>query len=196
MRLLILFCVLSMSLPAAGKTYRWVDEEGRVHYGDRIPPKYAQQQAQELNERGVVIDQRNRPKSAEELEAERQAAAAAEELRRKEAERARYDSFLLSTYATQEQLIMRRDEQLSILDSRIASGEKSVSQNETALADLRKRAENMTKVPDKLAGQIVEFEQSVAEGQSALRAMRMERRRVSDQFRRDLNRYLELTARP
>ncbi len=197
MRILVLILTLVCLGPAFAKTYRWVDENGKVHYGDRIPPQYIQQPTQRLNDRGIVVEERNRAKTAEEIEEERARQEAQAEAARQAAVQARYDQFLLSTYATQDQLILRRDEQLSILDSRIDSGQSSVSQSASALESLNARAEKFTSkdkpVPEKLAAQIKQFETSVKEGQSALNAMQKERDRVAEEFERDLNRYLQIS---
>lgn len=199
MRIFLMLLALATVSAAQAKTYRWVDENGRVHYGDRIPAKYAQQRAQTLNERGIVVEERNAPRTPEELaaeEAERQAKAKAEA---RAAEQKRYDDWLMSTYATQDQLIRRRDDQLAILDSRIASGEKSVSQNQASLDGLQKRAEKFTSqdktVPSGIARQITEFETMVRTSNVALEAMRTEREKVNAEFERDLNRWIELNNR-
>lgn len=194
MPVLALILALLVSAPALAKVYRWVDEDGRVHYGDRIPPKYAQQERQELNERGVVIDEQNAPPSAEELEALRAQKAAEAKARREAEEQARYDRFLLGTYATQDQILLRRDEQLGILDSRIASAEKSVNQSRATLASLNQRAEGKDPVPDKLASQIRQWDRAVNDAASALEKMQAERARVSGEFERDLMRFRELTG--
>lgn len=198
MRFPIIVLSLAMALPAAAKTYRWVDENGRVHYGDHIPAKYAQQEAQQINERGVVVDERNRPMTEEERAAQRERERQTEEARRAEEEQARYDQFLLSTYSTRDQIILRRDEQLTILDARIESGEKSVLQSQATLDQLNKRAENFTAqnkpVPAKLAQQIQQFEKASQDGRRALETMRTERERVSGEFERDLSRFLELSS--
>ena len=55
----------------AGQLFRWVDENGKVHYGDRIPPQYAEGRREKLNEQGVVVDVQER----ERTEAERRAAS-------------------------------------------------------------------------------------------------------------------------
>ena len=38
-----------------GIAYRWVDEQGVVHYGDNIPPQYASQDRAILNSQGVEV---------------------------------------------------------------------------------------------------------------------------------------------
>ncbi len=198
MRICVLLLSLLICSLAQAKTYRWVDENGKVHYGDRIPAKYAQQQAQTLNKRGIVVDERNAPKSAEELaaeEAQRKAKAKAEA---EAQEQARYDRWLMSTYSTRDQLLIRRDDQLAILDSRIASGEKSVNQNQASLESLQQRAakfeEQEKSVPSRISKQILEFETMVRTSNAALDAMRAERDKVNAEFERDLDRWLQLNA--
>lgn len=199
MRLILLTLILCLSSVASAKMYRWVDENGKVHYGDRIPAKYAQKQSQTLNAQGVVIDERNVPKTKEQLAAEEAArkAKAAEDARA--SEQARYDQFLVSTYATQDQLIARRDDQLNILDSRIASGEKSMVQNQEKLDGLIVRAKGYESkgknVPANISKQIKEFEETLSSSEEALNAMRAERAKVESDFERDLNRWLDLTGK-
>lgn len=196
MRALILLLALVTASVASAKTYRWVDENGRVHYGDHIPSRYAQQQVQTLNERGVVVNEKNAPKSAEQLAAEQAQREAEAEAKRRQQEQQRYDQFLLSTYSTQDQILQRRDEQLAILDARIASGEKSVAESRSTLSSLKSREENLVskdkKVPEKLRKQILEFETVVRTSNAALDAMRQERAKVNGEFERDLQRFLQL----
>ena len=37
------------------KLYRWVDKNGQVHYGDKVPPKYAGQDRDVLNRQGLRV---------------------------------------------------------------------------------------------------------------------------------------------
>lgn len=192
----MLILALVTASVASAKTYRWVDENGRVHYGDHIPSKYSQQQVQTLNERGVVVNEKNAPKSAEQLAAEQAQREAEAEAKRQQEEQNRYDRFLLSTYSTQDQILVRRDEQLAILDSRIASGEKSVAESRATLSSLKDRQQTLQSqdktVPEKLRKQIVEFETVVRTSNAALDAMRAERSKVFSEFEHDLERFLQL----
>src|SRR5215510_1919751 len=51
-------------------SYRWTDEQGVVHYGDRIPPQYAQKEQALLNSQGVVVRRLDAQKSAEQAAAD------------------------------------------------------------------------------------------------------------------------------
>lgn len=55
--LLWLAAVLAFAATAvpvdAAKVYRWVDEDGVVHFGDAIPPEYSKEQHEVVDQRGV-----------------------------------------------------------------------------------------------------------------------------------------------
>ena len=50
----------------ADRVYTWVDDDGQLHYGDKIPPEYADMPKQVLNEHGVrsIISRDARPRSS------------------------------------------------------------------------------------------------------------------------------------
>ena len=41
----------------AAEVYRWVDENGEVHYSESLPPNFQDQGHDVLNERGIVLDE-------------------------------------------------------------------------------------------------------------------------------------------
>src|SRR5438874_4006845 len=74
-----------------GIAYRWTDEQGIVHYGDRIPPQYAQKERAVLNSQGVEVRKLDAQKTPEQA-----AADAREQLtvsRQKQ-----HDAFLITNY--------------------------------------------------------------------------------------------------
>jgi hypothetical protein len=46
--------VFSLSLPADAKLFKWVDDQGVTHYGEVIPPEYANKEKDALT-KGVLI---------------------------------------------------------------------------------------------------------------------------------------------
>lgn len=190
---------LTSAVAFAGPLYRWVDENGQVHYGDRIPPRYAKQQRDELNDRGVVVESRERQKTAEEAaaaaEAERQAAAEAAAAE----EQARYDRYLLTSYNSVADLMAQRDERLTMLDSRLELARKSVADTEATLTRLNERRDKLETadkpVPDKLKQQIGKFEASLVTGLRTVSALETEQTETREQFTDDIERYLELKNR-
>ena len=55
MTALVTFLCLSIT-SARAETYRWKDENGKVHYGAMVPSEYADQPYDVLNNAGVVIE--------------------------------------------------------------------------------------------------------------------------------------------
>ena len=74
----VILCVLLPLSVAAQQaqrgTFKWVDDEGVIHYGDSIPPEYADKPKQRLNDQGVAVEQLEGKKTAEQLAAEKKAA--------------------------------------------------------------------------------------------------------------------------
>ena len=57
---------MALSMSVQAKLYKWVDENGQVHYGDKVPPKYLKGERQELNEQGALVKQYDRAMTPEE----------------------------------------------------------------------------------------------------------------------------------
>src|SRR4051812_45834888 len=85
-------CLCGQALPAAehtgGPSYSWVDKDGERHYGDVVPPEYAQSERRILNSQGVEVQH---------VEAEKNAAQRAEQLKHDQSvqQRQQHDNFLL-----------------------------------------------------------------------------------------------------
>jgi hypothetical protein len=80
--------------PGSGKTtYRWVDNQGVVHYGDQIPPEYAGKDREIMNPQGVPVGHVDGEKSPDQLATEARARAAI--IKQKQ-----HDTFLVTTYTS------------------------------------------------------------------------------------------------
>jgi len=70
------------SSQVAPNLFKWTDENGKVHYGDHVPPEYATQERKVLNEQGVEMKTLEAAKTPEQIAEEERLAA-----ERKEQER-------------------------------------------------------------------------------------------------------------
>jgi len=106
-----------MSLPAlsvqAQTLYKWVDENGVVHYGDSVPPEFADNEKEIVNKEGVTVD-RMRGKMTEEELAEQKRL---EELRIQKELQARSDQALLATYLSVEEIELHRDRRIELFQA-------------------------------------------------------------------------------
>ena len=124
----VLATLLAAGAHAAATVYSWVDENGVVHFGDAIPPEYAEQEKLILNEQGVTVGRIAGKATEEELEAMR---LEAEEQARQELAR-RADRALLATYLSVGEIERHRDRRVELLDA-----QSKVT--ELYLTNLRKR---------------------------------------------------------
>ncbi|MDR2216252.1 MAG: DUF4124 domain-containing protein, partial [Nevskiaceae bacterium] len=142
---------------SAKPTYKWVDANGVTHYGDSIPPEYAQGSRTELNEQGVEIRQLPARLSPE-------AAAAAEQAAADEARRRQRDAFLLNTYVSAQDIEQLRDERIALVDSQLTAARTSIESVDGKVESIAKRmanfkpysqSANARRLPDALAEEAV-----------------------------------------
>ncbi len=131
------------------RLYKWKDHDGVVHYGDKIPPEYANLDRNVLNDQGVSVAF----EEGEVTEAERavleQRAAEAEAARRAKAEIARRDRMLLETYLTVADIEDLRDRRLELLESQIKVTELYLGNLRKRLLGLQDRGQRLQAVFDK-----------------------------------------------
>ncbi len=142
MRLLLVATASFILLPLVSaasehqRLYRWVDENGVVHYGDSVPPEYADAEKQVLNNRGVRIGVMHGKKTAEEIAEENRIA----ELRRLEKLQRRQDEALLATYLSVDEIILHRDRRIELFQAQSRVTELYLRNMMRRMATLREEA--------------------------------------------------------
>jgi len=178
--------------PASQKLlYRWVDAQGHVHYGDRIPPEAVHQEYDEVDGTGRTRKEVEREKTAQEVESAQRNEQAAQQ-------KAAYDRYLLETYPTLNDLKASFETQLQSLDQRSANAKRSLAESQATLADLRSRrpsaeAEGSDAVA-KLQQDISNFEASAAQTTDVINKIEIERKASITRFDSDVQRYRVLTG--
>jgi hypothetical protein len=177
-----------------GIAYRWVDEQGVVHYGDHIPPQYANQDRAILNAQGVEVAHLDGEKSPEQLAAdarERQAL-----MKQKQ-----HDAYLVSTYGSVKDIETLRDVRLDQLKGQRASAEQYLESLRGRLASLQERAllfrpynsrADARAMPDDLAENLVRTVNELHQQSSALAANGEAEAALRAEFQADIERYREL----
>jgi len=131
-------CLISASFTAQAKMYKWVDDEGQMHFGDKIPQKYLVKEHDELNEHGMKMRTREAAKTDEERAEEKRLQkekAAAELAEKKKKQR---DRVLLDTYTTEADLIAARDSRLDAVDTQIRLAKSIIEESNNKVDSLEK----------------------------------------------------------
>jgi len=148
--------ILLLALPLssmAGKLYRWVDEDGRVQYSDRVPPKQQTKEHSRLDDSGVELEKVKAARSKEEIEKE---LAREKALKRLRAEQQRLidsqkaaDRVLLRTFRSEDDIKMARDGKLTAIDVHIQVIRGNIKRLKNRLEDLQKGAADMERQGEK-----------------------------------------------
>jgi hypothetical protein len=177
-----------------GIAYRWVDEQGVVHYGDHIPPQYASQDRTILNSQGVEVGHLDARKTPEE---EAVAARAREALMKQK----QHDAFLVSTYTSVKDIEALRDARLDQMKGQRAAAEQYVESLRVRLSSLQSRAltyrpysKDARRMPDDVAENLVRTVNELRVQSSSLAAKSAEEAALRSQFQDDIERYRELHA--
>src|SRR3569832_2997061 len=114
-RLRAISTLCALNVHATAGTYRWMDEQGRVHYSDRMPPESADRAYSVINPHGITVKSIDKTKTPEQLAEEREIQRQREEDQRQARERRLQARILLDTYSTVDDLIDTRDRHIATL---------------------------------------------------------------------------------
>lgn len=197
-RYALLMALLAASLPAAA-VYKWVDEDGKTHYGDRVPPQYAKQQREEVNKQGLTTKTYARQKTPEELAAEKKAREDAEAEAKAKKEQEEQDRNLVQTYPTLETLEEARADRRKLIESNFKMAQQARDGTNASLQKLLERKaaaeKNGGKAPPALLKQIKDHEKSLKQTDDAIAKLNESRATMEAKFEADHKRYLEITNR-
>lgn len=199
----LFFSCLVVAAPAFAGMKKWVDEEGNVHYGDRIPTQYLSKQHDTLNEQGLIVKTQKAMKTDAELSME-------EETRKKKAEedklllveqrkQALRDRVLLDTFTTEKDIEIARDARLDALDSQLSLANTLIESDEKKLHKVQKRIKEIEntgrKVPDNLHKKVTAVSRQLENSYSFIEDKNIERQNILTNFDEDIKRFRELKSR-
>jgi uncharacterized protein DUF4124 len=175
-------------------TYKWTDEQGVVHYGDSIPPQYAQKERTVLNSRGVEVRKLDAQKTPEQL-------AAADRTQKDDFRQRQHDAFLLNTYTSVKDIEALRDVRLDQMRGQKVAAQLYVDSLHSRLSALQERAKvfkpysarpDAHKMPDDVAEDLVHTLNELRNQSNALTRKNEDEAALKAQFQADVERYREL----
>ncbi len=181
------------------RTYRWVDKNGQVHYGDSVPAEYAEQDRDILNRQGLTVGREEGTITPEEAAAK----AAADKAARDEQKRKLRDRVLLQTYQSVKELEVLRDNRLELVDAQLTIQEQSLSNLRAQRAQIERQASRYAPVnqdtdaaplPDELATDLERSASDIVTQEANLVKRREERESIRLTFEADIKRYEELRS--
>jgi len=185
---------------AAAQLYRWVDDQGNVHYTDKIPPSQAERGHTELSGDGVRMRTVAPAKTPEEIRRERELERLRAQQQRLIEQQQTADRALLSTFRTVDDLVMVRDGKMSAIDAQIQVTKGNARRQQDWLARLRSEAADLERAGEPVTEQLEErisgTERSIKQSMAAVVQREQQKQEIRESFSRDLKRFLQLKDLP
>ncbi len=196
--LVALIAGLTFSFPAMATLYKWVDNNGITHYGETIPPEYADRDHEVLNKAGRVIQteevmtpERRRAKEQEDAKKREQAEAALEQQR--------HDRTLLNTYSNVNEIDQARIRNMQQIDARINAINAYIKAANDNLASLQEEAATYDKAnrtkPSSLKQDLLDAQNRLEQLQQDQQGPLAEKAALQKRFDADKARYIQLTGK-
>jgi hypothetical protein len=196
--LVVLAIGITLSFPATAKMYKWVDDKGTTHYGETIPPEYANKNRIELDKAGRVVEKKEvltpeERRANEQVEAKKRAGeeAALESKRR--------DKALVNTYSNEKEIDLARSRNLQQIDARVNSINSQLKTANGNLLAFQKEADALTKagkpIPLTLKDDLQESQTRLNKLKQDLEKSNAEKATIEARYDADKARYKELTGK-
>jgi hypothetical protein len=199
-----LAALLAATTLCAEEVYRWVDENGEVHYSETLPPDYQDKGHDVLNRDGIVIDENQTltppppvevPKEEEPQELPRDASGLPRpKALYSEAEmQQRMDNFLMLRYESEQEILDAMDVEIKQLnyDRRLLEGSRA-STNSAYRGQIRVAAEQQRaglQVDPATKREIKNLRGALADNSRSLAGLQQREDAIREQFDEQLERF-------
>jgi hypothetical protein len=187
----------------AAEVYRWVDENGEVHYSESLPPDHGDRGHDVLNQQGIVVDQDQKltpappplPQKDEPQELPRDASGLPrpKALYSETEMQQRMDNFLMLRYESEQEIADAMNVEIKQLnyDRRLLEGSRA-SMNQAYRGQIRVAAERQRAglpVEAATTHEIEKLRKSLATNSNSLAGLQQREDSIREDFDKQLNRY-------
>ncbi|MDZ7828572.1 MAG: DUF4124 domain-containing protein [Halofilum sp. (in: g-proteobacteria)] len=193
-------CLALLNGANADKLYRWVDEEGNVHFTDRMPAEATKQEHSVMDESGNVIEEKEtleaerakrEERELEQAEAERKAEAE----RRAREEQRRRDRIITQTFTAERDIHLTRENRIEAIEVQIRSLDHGIERLQNKRAQEVQRLSNFDSdsvAADSVRERIDNIDARLDQRLDQRRSLVDQREQVEEKFAHYLERFREL----
>jgi hypothetical protein len=196
--LITLIIGVIFSMPAWAKMYKWVDDKGTTHYGETIPPEFANKDRVELNKEGRVIKKIDVLTPEEQL-AKKEADAKKLADDKVAIDQKRHDVTLINTYSNSAEIDLARKRNLQQIEARITNNNSQLKMVNDKLLGLQQEFAKFAKTNkpalESLKEEIQQSQSQRDKLQKNLDKSLAEKSAVEARYDADKVRYKELTGK-
>ncbi|MCC6867349.1 MAG: DUF4124 domain-containing protein [Burkholderiales bacterium] len=177
-------------------TYKWIDDQGVVHYTDKLPPEAINKGNVQLDKYGVPIKRTEPALSPEQRKKIAEEEARAQQLAKDRELVDRRDRALLATYTMESEIDLARRRALSTIEQQVQSSTAYSAQLTKRKADVVQRKATLgdKPVPPALERELANIDAELARQDELLTAKQKEIVVVNTRYDVDKKRWRELRA--
>jgi chromosome segregation ATPase len=194
----LLPALLVATAAVAERTFKWTDSEGQVHYGNRVPPEYAQMERKVINEQGRTVKVYEAAKTPDERAAAEKAAELEARKKALDEEQATHDRSLLATYASEQDMQLAREGKVASIEALLQLTNSRIESMKQRLHGLTEEAATYERsgkqLPHTVESQINNLRSQITRNEDFVKEKEQELGEINKQFDADINRFIELTA--
>ncbi len=190
--------MFACSVPVQAKMYKWVDEEGVVHFGDSIPAKYLNKERKELNSQGATVKIHPAAETVEQRKERFRLEQEEKEKKKIVQEQAKQDRVLLDTYTTEDDLTAALDARLNAVGSQLQLSESIIADAKRKLDLTEKQITSIKaggrEVPQNILDKMRREEKQLKTHEKVAAGHQKRKQEINDQFGAYIKRFRELKA--
>jgi chromosome segregation ATPase len=193
--------LLTLAGPAsAQKIVCWKDKSGKVvGCGDKVPPEFQSSATKELDSRGVTRKTTESVEEANQRRArEQEAARVKAEEDKKLLEQKRQDNALLETYSNEREIDLKRDRDLSNLDSQTEQLNTALKGATQRYNEVKTRSDSFERakkpLPPALKDELARATADKQRLETSIQAKQKEKEELRERFANYKRRYTELKS--
>lgn len=190
---------ICFSQPAyAKKLYRWVDENGKVFFSDKVPPTQKHLKREILDKNARVIEEIEKAKTEAQIEMDKRLRALRRQQERIIAEQKKQDKVLLSTFRSLEDMKNSHMGTLNAMDRERKVSENSLKRLQDQLAEQQQTAANYEinnqEIPEDLLKGIEESHKQIEQTKEDIEKEVLKKNSIERKFASDIARYTFLAG--
>jgi len=191
--------LLSCAFSAQAKMYKWVDENGDMHFGDKIPQKYLTKEHDELNDRGMKVKHKEAEKNAKEKAEEQRIQQEREKAVLEAQKKEKLDRVLLDAYDSENDLIIARDSRLDNVAIQVQLSEAIIRESNKKIKSIEEQVTQIKvsgrEVPDNLYVSLENERQQVVTQTRVMQSHKKRSDEISEKYNDYINRFRKARAR-
>ncbi|WP_200333636.1 DUF4124 domain-containing protein [Thiocystis violacea] len=192
--------VIGLGTAQAQQLYRWVDDNGEVHYTDQVPASQADKARARISEEGIHVEEVPRAPTEEEIQQAKALELQKKEEEKRRAEQQAADEKLLRTYRNIDELELARNGKIAAVEAVIQMKRDGVRVETRNLLDLNAQVNALEKakkpVPVELADQIDTAALQIRKGYAEVVENEYRKQEIRNEFRDIVAHYRKLKRLP